>query len=94
MQVELVQVGVGAIVGELNGHLKVGPSDGLLAYRAGHPNAVPRPRPMMLAPWEAIRLEQLTNSVTEDGLILHLAALGTRPQIERRANGESTHARC
>jgi len=76
MQMELVQVGVGAVIRELDGDLTVGPGDGLLAHRAGQPSAAPSPRSIILARWESIRVEQLPNSVTEDGLIVHLAALG------------------
>jgi hypothetical protein len=79
MQMEFVEAAVGAIVGELNLHLEVAVGHGSLAHRAQHPDAGAAPGSIRGAPWDAIHVEQLTHSISEDGFVLHLAALGTRP---------------
>jgi hypothetical protein len=79
MQVKLLQAAVGAIVGELNFHFNVAVGDGSLAHRAQHADTGAAPGPIWRAPWDAIHLEQLTHSITEDGFGLHLAARRTRP---------------
>jgi hypothetical protein len=85
MQVKLLQAAVGAIVGKLNFHLKVAVGDRSLAHRAQHPDAGAAPSPIRGAPWEAIHSDQLTDSVTEDRFVLHLAARGPeRASCDRR----------